>query len=182
MKVLGIVGSPRIGGNTDTLVNQVLAGAASKGAQTKSINVNQLNIKGCQSCMYCRSNDGCAVKDDMQDIYKEIQSADVLVIGSPVYMFQVSGQTKLFLDRLLPYLNPDYTSKLNKKSILVYTQGNADQNAFTPYLDAVKTGLNLLGLAVQDTIHDGGNYDKGSAAAKTELMQRAKKAGEQLLG
>ena len=84
MKVLGLVGSPRKSGNTEVMVKAALNGAKSSGAETNMINIAELSIGGCKACMYCRTHDGCAVKDDMQKIYKEIESADAVVIGFPV--------------------------------------------------------------------------------------------------
>ncbi len=94
MKVLGLVGSPRKNGNTEVMVKAALKGAKDSGAETSIINIPQLNISGCKACMYCRTHDGCAVKDDMQKIYKEIETSDAVVIGFPVYMLSMNAQNK----------------------------------------------------------------------------------------
>ena len=111
MKVIGFSGSPRKDANTDRLVRQVLAGAKAAGADTKFIRIADLKISGCISCYHCKTHDTCSIKDDMQDIYKDIHGADACVIGSPVYMGQISGQTKIFWDRLLPLFNADFSTR-----------------------------------------------------------------------
>ena len=119
--VIGIVGSPRKGGNTDILVRQVLAGAAAEGDETKIFYLEDLEYQGCQGCRYCKMNEGCRVEDDMTLLYQELIAADGIVLGTPVYFGQMSGQTKLFLDRWYALMNPDFSSRLpaGKKMVLV---------------------------------------------------------------
>ena len=80
MKVVGFTGSPRSNSNTEILVKEALKGASDVGADTTIFNLNQMSIKPCQACMYCKSHGGeCDTKDDMQIIYKEIKDADAFI-------------------------------------------------------------------------------------------------------
>ena len=72
-KVIGFVGSPRKGGNTDTLVKGVLAGAADKGAETNIYYLNDLAIKGCQACERCKEDQACATDDDMRAAIRAVK-------------------------------------------------------------------------------------------------------------
>ena len=86
MKVVGFVGSPRIKGNTTSIVNEVLRGASEAGAETKIFNLNELGIRGCQACYKCQTPEGkCVQTDGMAPLYDEIFSADAVVIGTPVF-------------------------------------------------------------------------------------------------
>lgn len=114
MKVIGFVGSPRKNGNIDVLVQQVLQGASAAEAETKIFYLNELDFKGCQGCNFCKVNNRCGLQDDMTSLYDEIANAGAIVIGSPVYIGQVSGQTKLFLDRWYAFMNPDFSTRLEK--------------------------------------------------------------------
>ncbi|NIR16562.1 MAG: flavodoxin family protein, partial [Desulfobacterales bacterium] len=69
MKALGIYGSPRKGGNTDQLLDKVLEGAKSGGAETSSVYARDLDMSGCIECGGCDKTGKCVVKDDMQDVY-----------------------------------------------------------------------------------------------------------------
>ncbi|MHB8127219.1 MAG: flavodoxin family protein [Desulfitobacteriaceae bacterium] len=180
MKVIAINGSPRVTGNTQVLLEQVLTGAAEKGAETKQFNINQMNIKGCQACMHCRINDGCAQKDDMQLLYDEIKAADAVVIGTPIYMFQETAQTKTFVDRLFPFLNMDFSSKISKKGLMVVTQGNPEINSFRKNIESLNSALGMLGIKIEDTIYAGNGNVKGAIAANKSLMSSAKQAGAKL--
>jgi multimeric flavodoxin WrbA len=93
----------------------------------------------------------------MQEIYKSLDASDALVLGSPVYMGQMSGQTKIFCDRLfseiMPKFSPYYKVRSSKrKLILVFTQGNPDANLFRPYFEYVKNMFEILEFDVIDTI------------------------------
>ncbi len=98
-KVVGLVGSPRKGMNTDTLVTKVLEGADSIGAETEKIYLNDLEIRPCQACDEFPAPGFCLYKDGMETIYKALQSADALVIGTPSYYESMSAQLKLVIDR-----------------------------------------------------------------------------------
>lgn len=125
MNILGIHGSPRAQGNSSQLLNALLQEAATLGATTSSYQLNSLQVKGCQACYSCRQpgkEKQCAVKDDMQPILAEVFAADVVILASPVYMWQMTAQAKLFTDRLMPVLKPDYSSWLSGQRILtLYT-------------------------------------------------------------
>jgi len=181
MKIVGFVGSPRKGGNTETLVEKALEGAASKGAETALFNIARMDIKGCQACMHCRTNDGCALQDEMQAMYREIQNADAVIIGFPVYMFTANAQTKTFIDRLYPYLNLDFTSKVHKNTALVITQGQPDKEAFKPNFEWTKNSLGFLGFPVKEILIEGGNRDKKDAASNHDALERAMALGMNLV-
>lgn len=181
MKILSIIGGQRKGSNTEILMNQVLSGAKEKGAETKVFDLNKLNIHMCQACLHCRTHDGCAVRDDMQLIYDEINSADWVVICSPIFMQQVSAQVKSFMDRLYPFLNPDFSPKVKKNTMLVFTQGNPDTNVYKPYMDVASDALEFLGFMVQDIIVEGNGNVKGVIAENKEALDSAKKAGAKLV-
>jgi multimeric flavodoxin WrbA len=110
MKVLAFNGSPRKTWNTATLLKHALKGAASQGAETELVHLYDLHFKGCISCFACKTIGGksygrCAVKDELTPILKKVETADALILGSPIYFATVSGEMRSFMERLLfPYL------------------------------------------------------------------------------
>ncbi|MDD2421316.1 MAG: flavodoxin family protein, partial [Heliobacteriaceae bacterium] len=183
MKVLGFVGSPREEGNTATLVAQVLSGAATKGAETKLYNLATLSIKGCQACNKCKTTGSCATQDDMQELYRAIQEADAVVIGSPVYMYQMSGQTKAFVDRLYAFITPGFTSKVKKDlpAALVFTQGLPDSEKFTAYFENTTRVLEFLGFKVAGVLVAGGTNAVGDVQKQEAVMAKAVALGRDLV-
>ena len=99
MIVCGIVGSPVREGNVQILVSKILEGAASRGAQTYMLFLNDMSIAPCQSCGTEGHPGFCRFDDDMRDIYRALIECDGIVLGSPVYFDTVSAQTKLMIDR-----------------------------------------------------------------------------------
>ncbi len=118
MKVLGIVCSPRKGGNTEILVKEALKAAEEKGAETEIILVSDMNIAPCIACDSCISTGSCAVEDDMQKIYDSLEKADGLIFGTPVYFINVSAQAKTVIDRTYAFL---FSRKLRGKVAAVVT-------------------------------------------------------------
>ena len=99
MKVVGIYGSPRKGGNTDLLLDKALEGAASAGAETVQIYARKLKMVGCLECGGCDKTGKCVVKDDMQGVYPLLETADVIFLASPIFFYCVSAQVKAVIDR-----------------------------------------------------------------------------------
>ena len=99
MKILGIVCSPRKEGNTEILVREALKGASEVGGETELITVADKNIAPCDGCDACQENGICKLKDDMQAIYQQLELADGVIFGTPVYFINVSAQAKAVMDR-----------------------------------------------------------------------------------
>lgn len=139
MKVIAFNGSPRKKGNTATLINHVLKGAESLGAETELIHLYDYNYKGCISCFACKLKGGksygqCGFQDELTPILRKIEEADALVIGSPIYLSGLVGEVRSFLERLIfQYLIYDaHYSSLFKKKIktgFIYTMNVDDKRA-----------------------------------------------------
>jgi len=106
MKVLGIVCSPRKGGNTEILVHEALTGARDSGAKTELLTVGDKEIKPCDGCRSCKKTGECHIKDDMQLIYEKMLNADGIILGTPVYFWSMSGQAKVLIDRTYALRHP----------------------------------------------------------------------------
>lgn len=106
MKAIAVNGSPRKNWNTDTLLQKALDGAKSVGAQTEAVHLYDLNFKGCISCFACKRKNAkhaghCAMRDDLTNVLNRILESDVLLLGSPIYFGNVTGEMRSFLERLL---------------------------------------------------------------------------------
>jgi multimeric flavodoxin WrbA len=130
MKILGIVGSGRDGGNTEILVTEALATAKENGAdETKLIKLTTYKIDPCDGCGICKDTGNCRIDDGMQKIYPEILDADGIIIGSPVYFWNISGQTKIFIDRTYPFIHKRRLRDKVGGAIVVSTRAGCS-NAF----------------------------------------------------
>jgi multimeric flavodoxin WrbA len=137
MKALAVNGSPRKTWNTAQLLEQALAGAASKGAETELAHLYDLAYTGCTSCFSCKHLGGksygrCAVQDGLAPLLEKAAAADVLILGSPIYFGTESGMMRSFLERLLfPFVTytPGYASIFPGKlrSALIYTMNISEE-------------------------------------------------------
>ena len=99
MKFVGIVCSPRKGGNTEILVREALGAIQDLGGETEFITVSGKTINPCDNCDTCVEKGTCRINDDMQEIYQQLLSADGIILGTPVYFINVSAQAKAVMDR-----------------------------------------------------------------------------------
>lgn len=99
MKVLGIMGSPRIKGNTDLLLEEALKGAQSQGAEVEKLVVDKLKITPCKEYLGCFKDGNCVIRDEMDSIYPKLLEADVVIIASPMFFYGLSAQAKALVDR-----------------------------------------------------------------------------------
>lgn len=100
MKILGISFSPRKSGNTEILLEEALTGARQEGADTELFSVSGQDIKPCDGCWVCIGTGKCHIKDDMQVLYDKIAAADGIIFGTPVYVYSMTGQAKIVMDRM----------------------------------------------------------------------------------
>jgi len=149
MNIVGFIASPRKEGNTAWAVNRILEGAEERGAKTQVWCSGDLDIRSCKGCLGCVNSKGCVIDDDMQKVYASLKVADALVLGSPVYMGQMTAQAKTFTDRLFAQITPRFSPQFKeenagKKMMLVWTQGNPDPGMFKEYFDYTKKMFQLL--------------------------------------
>jgi multimeric flavodoxin WrbA len=138
MNIVCLKGSPRKGGNSSAIADRLMTVAAGQGAGTVTFELNSLQYRGCQGCYACKKTlDRCILDDDLTKVLEAVRNADIVVLASPVYYGDISGQLKCFIDRTFSFLTPDYvTSKTpsrlppGKRLIFILTQGNPDTRLF----------------------------------------------------
>ncbi|MDR0300695.1 MAG: flavodoxin family protein [Treponema sp.] len=132
MKVIAVNGSPRKNWNTHILLEKCLDGAKTAGADAELINLYDINFKGCVSCFACKLKGitvkKCAFKDELESILQKVCECDALILGSPVYLYSVTGEMKSFMERLLfPYISYEgKPSSFGKKikTAFIYTMNS----------------------------------------------------------
>lgn len=113
MLVLGLQGSPRKKGNSDYLLTKFLQVCEKKGARTRVIHMDGLDIRPCKELVVCEKKGFCPIRDEMEPhIYGLIRRADVVVLASPVFFYNVSAQAKILIDRCQMFWGRKYKLKL----------------------------------------------------------------------
>lgn len=184
-KILVLLGSPRKKGNSTTLAKQIVQGAESAGAEVETVYLNGLDIKPCQGCYACKKKNskGCVVDDDMQSLYPKIIASDALVIATPVYWFNMTAQTKIFMDRCFGLFDAEFTvNPLHKKRIAIaMSYGDTDPfnsgcvNALRSFQDAFR----YVGAKMDGMVY-GSAEAPGEISSNTALMQQAEDLGKKL--
>ena len=188
MKVLGIAGSPRRDGNTDRLLAEVIRGAASKGAEVKTVILNDLDIAPCQHCDTCLEKGKCKVQDDMQMVYRELEQADRIVLASPIHFMGVTAQTKAMIDRFQALWARKYVLKLpplgsrrERKGFFISVGGRKIADLFEPALVMVKTVFRILDITYAGELLFPGVDEKGAIAKHPDALHQAFLAGQKLV-
>jgi multimeric flavodoxin WrbA len=179
MKVLGIMGSPRVGGNSDILLDQALAGAESTGAEVEKIILNQKKISGCQDCKKCNETGLCVLKDDMPEIHKKILEADAIIHSVPVYFWSMTAQMKAYLDRWCALFDADwrwhksYYPRMKGKGIgLITVCGDLDIHTADPIVNCFKPTADFGKLRWIGTVMASAS-EKGEIAKNETAKQEA---------
>jgi multimeric flavodoxin WrbA len=180
-KIVIFNGSPRMDGNTATLLNLVAKGAREAGAEVKFYTLFKMKFMACQSCFSCRMNPDCAISDEISAALNEVKDADAVVIGSPIYMMQMTGPVKNLYDRFFPLTDPDWRPRFgSKKLVTIYTQGFDDPTLFESYFEYTAAVFPWFGFELVDNIVCTNANDPESAERDAELKIRAYEAGARL--
>ena len=181
MKILGIVASPRRGGNTEILVTTALAAAQEAGAETELYLVAGKNIQGCDGCHSCRKTRQCKIDDDMQELYEKITGADGIVFGSPVYFHGVTAQAKAVIDRCFLFLQRGGLKGKVGVPVLALRKIGASQSRAQLYTFFVAMGMAVTKGAVGYG-RGKGEVKKGEGAGiNISALEEAANAGREVV-
>lgn len=189
MLIVGISGSPRAGGNTETLLAALLRGAQAAGAHTEALFLREYQFSPCIGCEKCRKLKTCGTfQDDMHRLYPVLERADGLVVGSPTHNYNVTAIMKAFIDRLYPYYDfsadrRTWSSRLGGpgKKALVFTIGEQptpDNLGVT--LPALALSFRALGFEIVQEWGVTGFFERGAVLKDPEVMGAAEERGRRL--
>jgi multimeric flavodoxin WrbA len=181
-RVLGIVGSPRRGGNTETLVDEVLRGAEEHGAETEKVILNELDIRPCQACNSCRNTGICIQKDDMAELLERMRASETWVLGTPVYWWGPSAQFKTFVDRWYSQMDEEPKAALfeGRRVILAIPLGSPEAETARHTLGMLQNALAHTGPTIHAELLAPGFNERGAVREDENLMQRAYRAGQEV--
>ncbi len=175
MKTLIFIGSPRKKGNTEALVAELLKRL--KG-ETKIVRAYGCDVRACIDCRYCWKNTGCSIKDGMQEIYDDIQEADNIVIASPMYFSELSGQLLAVLSRLQTYWCAKYfrqeepVPKKKKGGVIIVRGGDGELKKAEGTAKTLLSHMNAkpAGIVFSDNSDTVASVDNRDAMAELENL------------
>jgi multimeric flavodoxin WrbA len=187
MKVLGIAGSPRKNGNTDMLLAEFMRGATERGAETKTVFLRDLQVSPCKHCDACLKAGVCSIKDDMQEIYRDLERADVIVMASPVQFTGVTAPMKAMIDRCQSLWAKKYVLKVpplgdkrERKGFFISVGGRKVAGLFDAMLVMIKTFFRILDVSYAGELLFSAVDEKGAIAKHPTALQQAFEAGQRL--
>ena len=180
-KVVIFNGSPRMDGNINTILDTIAKGVRDTGAEAKYYTLFKMKFMACQSCFACRVKGDCIINDELHEALQHVKEADAVVIGSPIYMMQVTGPVKNLYDRVCLMDTGVWPRYGNKKFVAVYSQGSDDPNLYRSYFDYTAAMYPAYGFDLVDTLVCTKATDPEAARIIRDLKIRAYELGQSLV-
>lgn len=185
MKVLGIYGSPRAGGNSDRLLDEALRGAREAGAELEKIYVRELEFSGCRECGGCDLTGECVQADDMQKVYPRLQSADAIIIATPMFFYAMPAKLKALVDRAQARWNHRRLGKTAEqrkhydsgRGYLIAVGATRGENLFEGVELTAQYFYDALDMSYEGGIFIRGVEGKGEIAKQADELQQALELG-----
>ncbi|MBN1194067.1 MAG: flavodoxin family protein [Methanomicrobiaceae archaeon] len=188
--VLGISGSPRRHGNTETLLDRFLEGAASTGGVVNKVVLKDLHYRSCQGCNACHKTGVCVLTDDFTPLFEEIRTADVLALSSPIYSMGITAELKALIDRAQVYwaqkfvlktLYFDYEHIKRHKGVFISTAGQNWDHVFNGAFPIVTAFFNDMGFEYRDNVIANNMDEYGGIRGHPTALDAAYKKGRMVV-
>jgi multimeric flavodoxin WrbA len=185
MKVLGILGSPRRGGNSETLLKALLQGAAAGGAEVEEVLLRNLKISPCLEIYHCFKDGTCPIKDDMRELYDKLLAADVVVLATPVFFYGVSAQAKTMIDRTQALWARRYVMKQDfpgghRQGVLLAVGATRGRLLFVGVRLTAKYFFDAINVRYAAELLVRGTDEKGAIQEQPEVLEKARDLGRRL--
>ena len=185
MKVLGIMGSPRVKGNTDLLLDEALKGAQSQQAEVEKIVVDKLKISPCREYYGCLRDGNCVIRDDMDEIYPKLQDADAIIIASPIFFYGLTAQIKALIDRCQALWARKYVLKQNppqsaRKGVFIAVGATRGEKLFEGSILTIKYFFQAVDVKYTDELLIRGVDARGEIKEHPTALSEALELGKRL--
>jgi multimeric flavodoxin WrbA len=180
-RILGIMGSPRKGGNTDVLMAALAEGARETMGAFERLPLKDGLIKECDGCHVCWTGKPCSKKDAMNDIFPKIAAAHAVVFGTPVYWYGPTALMKAFIDRFVYFNCPENRGGVGGKAaalLIPYEEETPDTAA--PVVDFFERSLGYLEMRLVGQVIAPGVTKRGEVKKKPAFLEAARELGRRL--
>ena len=186
MRVLGIMGSPRMKGNTDLLLDAALDGAREQGAEVEKILVDKLDIAPCREYYGCERDGNCVIRDDMDAIYPKLLESDAVIVASPMFFYGLSSQVKALIDRSQALWARRYTLKQEppdggRKGAFIAVGATKGRELFTGSILTVKYFFEAIGVDYAGELLVRGVDKRGEIKQHPSALTDARELGKRLV-
>ncbi|OPY32509.1 MAG: Iron-sulfur flavoprotein [Methanomassiliicoccales archaeon PtaU1.Bin124] len=178
-KVVGLNGTPRVGGNSEVLLDQALSGAAESGAHVMRIDVARMKISGCDACGSCTDSGICVKDDDMTSVYSALEGADAIIVASPLYFSGLSSQLKAAIDRC-QCIWVSGPARSGRPGAFICVGGDNNAN-FKNAVSEARSFMKGIGFEGRMEMLVAGLDVLGMAAKRADLLDKARELGRDLV-
>jgi multimeric flavodoxin WrbA len=185
LRILGIMGSPRIGGNTDLLLNEALKGAEEQGADTEKIMVDRLKIEPCREYYGCLKDGNCVIRDDMDAIYLQLLQSDGIILASPMFFYGLTSQVKALIDRSQALWARKYVLKQKppnstRRGAFIAVGATKGEKLFEGSILTVRYFFSTIGVRYSEELLVRGIDKKGEIRERPAALKDAFELGRRL--
>ncbi|MGC8976859.1 MAG: flavodoxin family protein [Candidatus Ratteibacteria bacterium] len=184
MKIVGICGSPRKNGNSEILLDELLK--KFEGEEIKKIFINSLKFIPCQECENIRKDGRCKINDDMQSVYDEIESSDIVIVATPIFFGSVSAQIKMMIDRFqCQYLGINFFKTFKpkrKKGIFICVEATNHDKFIENAKSIIKNFFATIGALYYAEIICKGVDEKGKVKERKDCFEKIDEVYKKLKG
>ena len=188
MNILAFLGSPRVGGNTELLLNETLKAIDQAQHPIRVFRLNEMDIRPCQNCGGCDETGICIIEDAMADIYDAIRGADRIILASPIFFFGLSAQTKIMIDRCQAFWCQKYLLKktlvsehYGRKGLLLLVGGMKSEIGIRCSDATAKAFFRSISVQEHETISFLGVDAQGAISSHPTALQQGYEAGRKLV-
>jgi len=187
MQVLGIMGSPRRGSNTELLLDSALSGAGSRGVETVKIVVPEMDIRPCMELYHCALDGTCSIRDDMQQLYAPLAAADCVILASPIFFYGLTSQAKALVDRCQALWIRRYVLKSwvpddsVRKGALIAVGATKGPKLFDGVIETSRYFFDAIGVRYADELLVRGVDGKAQVRDFPQLLDDAVELGRRLV-
>jgi len=190
MKITCVLGSPRRNGNSEVLAKRFIETAEKLGATSQTYALNELKFRGCQACMACKTkSEKCVLQDDLAAVLESVRESDILVMTSPVYLWDVTSLLRAFIERTYSFFVNDFhtnpkPSRLTpgKKLVFIQTQGQPGENMFADLFSRIEPIFKRYGFADNQLIRGLGARKLGEVGTREDLMKAVDEVARKMMG
>jgi len=189
IRVLGLFGSPRRGGNTEILLEEALKGAEKEGAKVERLYLSDFTLTPCKECHGCDRTGNCVILDDMQNVYPRLLEADIVILASPIFFYGVTAWAKALIDRSQAFWARKYLLKdpslgkegKKRKGFFISVGATKGPRVFEGAVLTVKYFFDVLNAEYVGDLVFRGVEAKGDILKHPEALQQAFEAGKRLV-
>lgn len=189
-KVLVIYGSPRVEGNTDILLKEIIRGIRDYNPKIKikEVYLRNMDILPCQECRACDRSGKCVIEDDMQKLYLRFSEAEYIILGSPIFFYTVTAWTKAMIDRCQALWAKKYLlkqpirdkEKMQRGGWFVSVGATRGKKLFDGTLLTVRYFFDALNVAYRGDLLFPGVDEKGEVLNHPEFLSSAYNLGRKI--